>query len=86
MTAEQNIETARQMYQAFGRGDVQAILDLVTDDVGAARLSGPSRTRHNQKYVTVRFVVGWRMPDRATLRTPVCSRWACAAGDGAWSA
>jgi ketosteroid isomerase-like protein len=33
MSAEQNIETARQMYQAFGSGDVQAILDLVTDDV-----------------------------------------------------
>jgi len=33
MSAEQNIETARQMYQAFGRGDVQAILDRVTDDV-----------------------------------------------------
>ena len=28
MSAEQNLETARQMYQAFGRGDVQAILDL----------------------------------------------------------
>ena len=25
MSAEQNIETARQMYQAFGRGDVQAV-------------------------------------------------------------
>ena len=33
MSAEQNIDTARQMYQAFGRGDVQAILDRVTDDV-----------------------------------------------------
>ena len=33
MSAEQNIETARQMYQAFGRGDVQAMLDLVTDDI-----------------------------------------------------
>ena len=33
MSAEQNIETARQMYEAFGRGDVQAILDRVTDDV-----------------------------------------------------
>ena len=33
MSTEQNIETARQMYEAFGRGDVQAILDLVTDDV-----------------------------------------------------
>jgi ketosteroid isomerase-like protein len=33
MSTDQNIETARQMYQAFGRGDVQAILDRVTDDV-----------------------------------------------------
>ena len=33
MSTEQNIETARQMYQAFGSGDVQAILDLVTSDV-----------------------------------------------------
>ena len=33
MSAEQNVDTARQMYQAFGRGDVRAILDLVTDDV-----------------------------------------------------
>src|SRR2546430_17308037 len=45
MSAEQNIETARQMYQAFGRGDVQAILDLVTDDVDwstdAATASAP---------------------------------------------
>ena len=33
MTTEQNIETAKQMYDAFGRGDVQAILDRVTNDV-----------------------------------------------------
>ncbi|HTQ89406.1 MAG TPA: hypothetical protein VMK84_07915 [Streptosporangiaceae bacterium] len=33
MSAEQNIQTARQMYQAFGSGDVQAILDRVADDV-----------------------------------------------------
>jgi len=33
MSAKQNIETAKQMYQAFGSGDVQAILDLVTDDI-----------------------------------------------------
>jgi ketosteroid isomerase-like protein len=32
-STEQNIDTARQMYDAFGRGDVQAILDRVTDDV-----------------------------------------------------
>jgi len=33
MSIEQNIETARQMYEAFGHGDVQAILDRVTDDI-----------------------------------------------------
>jgi uncharacterized protein len=33
MSTEQNIETAKQMYEALGRGDIQAILDLVTDDV-----------------------------------------------------
>jgi len=33
MSAEQNIDTARQMYQAFGRGDVQAVLDRVVDDI-----------------------------------------------------
>jgi ketosteroid isomerase-like protein len=33
MSAERNIETARQMYEAFGRGDVEAILERVTDDV-----------------------------------------------------
>ena len=33
MSAEQNIETARQMYQAFGRVDVPVILDRVTGDV-----------------------------------------------------
>jgi hypothetical protein len=33
MSAEQNIEAARQMDGTFGRGDVQAILDRVTDDI-----------------------------------------------------
>ena len=33
MDAEQNLETARQRYEQFGRGDVRAILDRVTDDV-----------------------------------------------------
>ena len=33
MSAEQNIKITRQAYEAFGRGDVQAILDLVTDDI-----------------------------------------------------
>jgi ketosteroid isomerase-like protein len=33
MGAEQNIETTKAMYEAFGRGDVNAILEVVTDDV-----------------------------------------------------
>lgn len=33
MGTGQNIETIKAMYEAFGRGDVEAILDLVTDDV-----------------------------------------------------
>jgi len=32
-TAQQNLETIKAMYTAFGGGDVDAILELVTDDV-----------------------------------------------------
>lgn len=45
MSAEQNIETVKEIYAAFGSGDVQAILDRVTDDVDwstdAAIVSAP---------------------------------------------
>ena len=33
MSADDNIKTIAQVYDAFGRGDVAAILDAVTDDV-----------------------------------------------------
>jgi uncharacterized protein len=33
MSGKQNIQTVKNAYEAFGRGDVAAILDLVTDDV-----------------------------------------------------
>src|SRR5206468_5965167 len=33
VSAEQNIETVKAMYEAFGRGDVDAILERCTDDV-----------------------------------------------------
>ncbi len=33
MGAEQNVETIKAMYDAFGGGDVDAILESVTDDV-----------------------------------------------------
>ena len=33
MSAQENVETVKANYEAFGRGDVQAILDRCTDDV-----------------------------------------------------
>jgi ketosteroid isomerase-like protein len=33
MSADQNIETIKPIYEAFGLGDVEAILAKVTDDV-----------------------------------------------------
>lgn len=33
MSSEQNIETVKAIYEAFGRGDVDAILEQCTDDV-----------------------------------------------------
>lgn len=33
MSAEQNIETIKAAYEAFGRGDVDAIVEQFTDDV-----------------------------------------------------
>jgi ketosteroid isomerase-like protein len=33
MAADENIKTIQRVYEAFGRGDIQAVLDAVTDDV-----------------------------------------------------
>jgi ketosteroid isomerase-like protein len=33
MGAQQNIQTVKEIYDAFGRGDVEAILERCTDDV-----------------------------------------------------
>ena len=33
MSAEENVQTAQEGYAAFGRGDVPAILEVLTDDV-----------------------------------------------------
>jgi hypothetical protein len=45
MSAERNIQTAKQMYEAFGRGDLQAILDRVTLQIRpiVGRRCGPGR-------------------------------------------
>ena len=42
MSADANIKTIAEVYQAFGRGDVAAILDAVTDDVDWAAEAGSS--------------------------------------------
>ena len=33
MSVEENVQTAQEGYAAFGRGDVPAILELLTDDI-----------------------------------------------------
>jgi hypothetical protein len=42
MSTEQNIETVKTLYEALGRGDVQAILERLTDDVDWATDSAVS--------------------------------------------
>ena len=43
MSADANIKTVAAAYEAFGRGDVAAILDTVTDDVDwAAEAAAPT--------------------------------------------
>ena len=42
MSADANIKTITEVYQAFGRGDVAAILDTLTDDVDWAAEAGSS--------------------------------------------
>src|SRR5918994_4629624 len=41
MSEHTNAEVIRQAYEAFGRGDIPEVLDLLTDDVDWA-LQGPS--------------------------------------------
>ena len=33
MSEQQNLEVVRRGYEAFGRGDIQALLDLLADDI-----------------------------------------------------
>jgi len=42
MGATENIETVKAIYDAFGRGDVAAILERCTDDVGVMLVSASS--------------------------------------------
>src|ERR1700723_1126988 len=75
MPAEQNIDTVRQMYEAFGSGDVQAILDRVTDDVDwstdAAIASAPWYGPKNGKDELVSFFQGIAATGPVTEFTPL---------------
>ena len=43
--ADSNIKTIKMVYEAFGRGDLQATLDAVTDDVDWGAEHHPHRPR-----------------------------------------
>jgi ketosteroid isomerase-like protein len=61
MSAEQNIATIKAIYEAFGRGDVEAILEACTDDVDwasdvAAPVAPWSAPRHGKAELPSFFV------------------------------
>ena len=60
MSADANIKTIEEVYQAFGRGDVATILDAVTDDVDWAAEAASSAAawygvRHGRDAVAAFF-------------------------------
>jgi ketosteroid isomerase-like protein len=60
VSADANIKTIAQVYEAFGRGDVAAILDAVTDDVDWASEAASSAApwygvRHGKNEVAAFF-------------------------------
>jgi ketosteroid isomerase-like protein len=60
MSADDNIKTIAQVYEAFGRGDVTAILDAVADDVDWASEAASTAApwyggRHGKDGVTAFF-------------------------------
>jgi ketosteroid isomerase-like protein len=60
MSADANIKTITAVYEAFGRGDVAAILDAVTDDVDWAAEAASSAApwygaRHGKEAVAAFF-------------------------------
>jgi len=75
MTAEQNIETVKGMYDALGRGDIDAILAAVTDDVDwstdAAITSAPWYGPRHGKDQVRRFFDGIVQTGPITEFTPL---------------
>jgi ketosteroid isomerase-like protein len=60
VSADANIKTITQVYEAFGRGDVAAILDAITDDVDWAAEAASSAApwygvRHGRDAVAAFF-------------------------------
>lgn len=60
MGAEENVKTVQRMYEAFGRGDVAALLEALTDDVDWAADTSSSAApwygiRHGKTQVTEFF-------------------------------
>src|ERR1700745_3482489 len=62
MSRDENLETVRTIYDAFGRGDVQTILAQVTDDVErpseAVDSAAPWWGCRNGKHAVGRFFAG----------------------------
>jgi len=61
MSTEDNVKTIRAVYEAFGRGDLPAILDVLTDDVDWASSVSSTEVpwwgvRHGKAEVTDFFV------------------------------
>jgi uncharacterized protein len=75
VSAGQNIETVKAMYDAFGRGDVEAILERVTDDVDwatdAAIESAPWYGPKHGKTELLSFFEGIAKTGPVTEFTPV---------------
>src|SRR6266513_3128320 len=93
MSADANIKTIMGVYEAFGRGDVAAILDAVSDDVDWAAEADPAvapwhGVRHGKDAVAKFFAeFGSTMeveeftPSPSPPTTPTCSPW-CGSGRG----
>jgi uncharacterized protein len=75
MNAKQNLQTAKEMYEAFGRGDLEAILERVTDDVDwstdAAIESAPWYGPRHGKHGVATFFEGIAKTGPVTEFTPL---------------
>jgi uncharacterized protein len=75
MSADTNTKTIAQVYEAFGRGDVAAILDAVTDDVDwaaeAASTAAPWYGERHGKDAVAEFFAAFGSTMEVEEFTPV---------------